>query len=217
MLEGGQKRKGGIQDGLIMIRNGRSGLSCGVPVLSACVCALLALPAGAAPAASPQEGSITLTGLSEATLGVSQLTAEGVQCGLDVSQIGDQARHILADAGLTLRDGANDRITVSAVTARVGADQCATAVMVGAYAKESFFSAAAGWVQNGYVVMWQRSAMVATPIGQHAAGVIDATRRITRQLLADWRAQNRVAAVGPAKVDQRLTAQAAATPEKQKP
>ena len=134
---------------------------------------------------------ISLSGMTEATLGVSQLTADGIACGLDLAQIGEATHHILADAGLGLHDAADDRITVSAISARVGPDQCATAVMLGAYAKESFFSRAAGWVQSGYVVMWQRSAMVATPIGEHASRVLDATRRVAREMLADWQAQNR--------------------------
>jgi hypothetical protein len=141
-------------------------------------------------AAQAPDGQADLTGVADATMGVSQLTADGAQCGLELSRIGMAAHQTVADAGIALRDEASNRMTISAVTARVGQDQCATAVLLGVYAKESFFSATAGWVQSGYVVLWQRSVMVATPIGQHAAAVADATRRLTAQMLIDWRALN---------------------------
>jgi hypothetical protein len=155
------------------------------------VCCLLMLLAGSGRAIAAAPDSVAdLTGLADATVGISQLTADGVQCGLDLSQIGAAARQSVSDAGITLRDEALNRVTISAVTARVGPDQCATALLLGVYAKQSFFSAAAGWVQSGYVVLWQRSLMVATPIGQHAAAVLAGTRRLSDQLLADWRAKN---------------------------
>ncbi len=154
-------------------------------------CCLVALFAGAAHAAVPASDNLAdLTGLADATVGVSQLTADGVQCGLELSQIGEAARQAVSNAGIAPRDDGLNRVTVSAVTTRVGSDQCATAILLGVYSKQSFFSAAAGWVQSGYVVLWQRSLMVAGPIGQHAAAVIGATRRLGDQLLADWRAKN---------------------------
>jgi len=157
----------------------------------ACCCLLMLAGIEHAGAAAPGPDSVAdLTGLADATVGVSQVTADGVQCGLQLKQIGEAARQVVSDGGIALRDDTLNRVTISAVTARVGADQCATAVLLGVYAKQSFFSAAAGWVQSGYVVLWQRSLMVATPIGQHAAAVIGATRRLSDQLLADWRAKN---------------------------
>jgi hypothetical protein len=141
-------------------------------------------------AAGSADNNIDLTGLADSTMGVSQLTADGVQCGLEVQQIGETAHRAVTNAGIAVRDDSTNRMTVSAVTTRVGPDQCASAVLLGVYAKESFFSATVGWVQTGYVVLWQRSLMVATPIGQHAAAVIDATRRLSDQMLADWRAHN---------------------------
>lgn len=156
-----------------------------------CCVALLSLGmvrAGAA--ADAPKGVADLSGFADATLGISQITADGAQCGLQPDSIGNAARHIIIGGGIALQDAAANRMTLSAVTTRVGVDQCATAVLLGAYAKESFFSAQAGWVQSGYVVLWQRSVIVATPIGQHAAAVIDAARRLSDQMLVDWRAQN---------------------------
>jgi len=144
-------------------------------------------PADAAQAA---DNNIDLTGLADSTVGVSQLTADGVQCGLEAQQIGETAHRAVTNAGIAVRDDSTNRMTISAVTTRVGPEQCASAVLLGVYAKESFFSATVGWVQSGYVVLWQRSLMVATPIGQHAAAVIDATRRLSDQMLADWRSRN---------------------------
>ena len=156
--------------------------------IASCLLILLA-GSGRGIAATP-DSVADLTGLADATVGISQLTADGVQCGLDLSQIGGAARQAVSDAGIALRDEALNRVTISAVSARVGPDQCATALLLGVYAKQSFFSAAAGWVQSGYVVLWQRSLMVATPIGQHAAAVLAGTRRLSDQLVADWRAKN---------------------------
>lgn len=147
---------------------------------------LLAAPC----AANAADDTADLTGLSDAALGVSQLTADGVHCGLDLERIGGAARRAFTDAGFSVHDDAQNRMTISAVTTRVGPDQCASAVMLGVYAKESFFSNITGWVQSGYVVLWQRSVMVATPIGAHGTAVLDATRRLSDQLLADWRSRN---------------------------
>lgn len=160
---------------------------------------LAGLPALAV-AAEGSESMLDLKGVTNATLGVSQLTADGVQCGLDLTQIGHAAHQPVADAGLAVREVSDNRITISAVTSRVGSDQCATTVMLGAYARETFFSSVVGWVQSGYVVVWQRALMVATPIGQHAAAVNSAARRLSEQMLADWRTQNRPlpAAAAPA-------------------
>jgi hypothetical protein len=156
-----------------------------------CCAALLSLGIlRAGVAAEAPKGLADLSGFADATLGVSQITADGVQCGLQPEGIGDAAHHVIVGSGIALHNGADNRLTLSAVTTRVGPDQCATAVLLGAYAKESFFSVEAGWVQSGYVVLWQRSVIVATPIGQHAAAVIDAARRLSDQMLVDWRAQN---------------------------
>jgi hypothetical protein len=143
-----------------------------------------------ATAAEPADTTLDLKGVADATLGVSQLTADGVQCGLDLGQLAGAARQLVVNAGIGLREDAGNRMTISAVTVRVGTDQCATAAMLGVYTRESFFNSAAGWVQSGYVVVWQRSLMVTTPIGQHGAAVVGATRRLTEQMLADWRTEN---------------------------
>jgi hypothetical protein len=159
------------------------------------VLAGLAILFSPAVAAEAPDSALDLKGLSQAALGVSQLTSEGAQCGLDLAQISHASSQLVMDAGIGLHDASDNRITISAITTRVGADQCATAVMLGAYAKESFFSTTTGWVQSGYIVLWQRSLMIATPIGQHATAVIGATRRLSAQLLEDWRAQNRTSAL----------------------
>lgn len=168
-------------------------------------CCLLSLLLAGMPrlgvAAEAVDSLVNLTGLSDATMGVSQLTADGVQCGLDLGRIGEVSHQAVANAGIAVRDDSTNRMTISAVTTRVGPDQCATAVLLGVYAKESFFNLSAGWVQSGYVVLWQRSMIVATPVGQHAAAVIDATRRLSGQMLVDWRAQNPLPAPGAAHSD----------------
>jgi hypothetical protein len=148
------------------------------------------LPAWAAdPPATPP---LDFEGLTEANLMASPLTADSIPCGLDLDRLAAAARQPLADGGLVLREGAPARITVSAMTVRVpGTGQCATTVLLGAYALESFFSSSAGWLRNGYVVIWQRALTIATPAGEHAAAVGGVVGRLAEQMLADWHAQGR--------------------------
>src|SRR5665213_1419285 len=113
-------------------------------------CCLLGLLLAGAPrsgmAAEAADSALNLTGLSDATMGVSQLTAAGVQCGLELGRIGEVAHQAVADAGIAVRDDSTNRVTISAVTTRVGPDQCATAVLLGVYARESFFNLSADWI-----------------------------------------------------------------------
>jgi hypothetical protein len=154
----------------------------------AAVLLLTAAPVLAADA--PPAAPLDFEGLTEAALMASPLTADSIQCGLDLDRLVAVARQKLADGGLVLRDDAATRVTVSAVTVRVaGTEQCATTVLLGAYTQESFFSASAGWLRSGYVVIWQRALAVATPAGAHAAAVGAAVGRVTEQLLAAWHAQ----------------------------
>jgi hypothetical protein len=133
---------------------------------------------------------LTLNGIGQAMLGVSQLTPDGARCGLDLNLLANAARQPIADAGLDLREDVPTRVTVSAVTAQAPVDHCATAVLLGVYVRESFFSNAAAWLRSGNVVVWQRSVMVATPLSGHPAAVSGAVRRLVEQMLANWREQN---------------------------
>ena len=166
----------------------RSGRGLWAEVLLASI--LLIVTCGRVSAGEP-EAAPNLRGLSEAMLGVSQVTADGTQCGLDPDRLGEPARQLLADAGLAVRDNVQDRIVISAVSTRAAGEQCATAVLMGVYSRETFFSSRIGWVGNGYVVLWQRSLVIATPLTQHPAAVGEAVRRLTEQVLDAWREQNR--------------------------
>lgn len=149
---------------------------------------LAGAPAMAAEA--PATPPLDFEGLTEASLMASPLTVDSIQCGLDLDRLAAAARQKLADGGLALREGAPARVTVSAVTVRVpGTDHCATTVLLGVYAQESFFSASAGWLRTGYVVIWQRALMAATPVGAHAAAVGGVVGRLVEQMLAAWHAQ----------------------------
>jgi hypothetical protein len=144
-----------------------------------------ALAAGA-PATPP----LDFQGVTEASLMASPLTPDSIPCGLDLGRLVAAARQPLANGGLALRDGTSTRVTVSAVTVRVaGTEQCATTVLLGVYAQQSFFSATAGWLRSGYVVIWQRALAVATPAGAHAAAVSGVIGRLADQMLAAWHAQ----------------------------
>lgn len=152
-------------------------------------CALAA--ASVAPVAAEEaDPALTLTGITGATLGASQLTPDGARCGLDLGRLVNAARQPMRQAGLEVREDAATRVTLSAVTAQIVGGQCATAVLLGVYARESFFSAAAGWMRSGHVVLWQRSLMVATPQDTHVTAVDDGARRLTVQMLGAWREQN---------------------------
>ena len=141
----------------------------------------------------------SLAGINRATLGGSQLTADGATCGLALDHLLDTVREPVIDAGLDLTDDAATRLTLSAVTARFPDGQCATAALLGAYARESYFSATTGWVRSGYVVLWQRSIMVATSQADHKSAVDAAARRLAMQMLAQRSEQtdsNRTIAAG---------------------
>jgi hypothetical protein len=154
--------------------------------------ALLLAGAPVAAAEAPATPPLDFDGLTEASLVASPLTADSVQCGLDLARVVAAARQKLADGGLVLHEAAAARVTVSAVTIRVpDTDQCATTVLLGVYARESFFSASAGWLRTGYVVIWQRALMAATPAGGHAAAVSGVVGRLAEQMLAAWRAQGK--------------------------
>jgi hypothetical protein len=159
----------------------------------AMVAAILLLACGPpARAADPPTPPLGFEGLTEASLMASPLTADSIPCGLDLDRLVATARQPLADGGLVLREGAPARVTVSAMTVRVpGTGECATTVLLGVYAQESFFSASAGWLRTGYVVIWQRALAVATPAGAHAAAVGGVVGRLTQQMLAEWHAQGR--------------------------
>ncbi len=147
-----------------------------------------ALPARAAEPVAPLLG---LDGIAEAALLASPLSADSVPCGVELDRLGAAARKRMEDAGLAVRDGAAARVTLSAVSVRVpGTEQCVSTVLLGVYVLESFFSASAGWVKSGYVVVWQRTLMVATPVAQHPAAVDGAVGRLAAQMLAAWREQN---------------------------
>jgi hypothetical protein len=156
------------------------------------VAVALLLGGTAARAAEPAAPALGFTGLAEAALMASPLTADGTPCGLDLARLGAAARQPLANGGLGLRDDAPARVALSAVTIRVpGTEHCATTVLFGVYALENFFSASAGWLSSGYVVVWQRTLMVATPLAAHPAAVDRAVGRLAEQMLAAWREQNR--------------------------
>ena len=162
-------------------------------VLATVLAWALVLAAGAASAADPAPAPLLdFAGIGEAALMASPLSADSVPCGLELDRLGAAARAPLANGGLVLRDEAATRVTVSAVTVRVpGTEQCATTVLLGVYTLESFFSASAGWLKSGYVVVWQRTLMVATPVGQHPTAVGAAVGRLAEQMLTAWHEQNR--------------------------
>lgn len=146
-------------------------------------CAILMTLAGLARAEDPSQAA-SLAGINRATLGGSQLTADGASCGLALDHLLDMVREPVIEAGLDLTDDTATRLTLSAVTTRFPDGQCATAVLLGAYARESYFSATTGWVRSGYVVLWQRSIMVATSLTDHKTAVDGAARRLAMQMLA---------------------------------
>ncbi len=183
----------------------------------ALLCVLLLPVAGRAAEPLPPP-ALGFAGITEAALVASPLSADSVPCGLALDRLGAAARQTLADGGLALHDAAPVRVALSAVTIRLpGGDACATTVLLGVYALESFFSASAGWLSHGYVVIWQRTLMVATPAERHPAAVGGAIDRLAGQMLAAWHAANRPApaAAGqsaglPAAGGDRLAAGAAA-------
>lgn len=159
----------------------------------------LLFPVAGGAAEPPAVPALGFAGIVAAALAASPLTADSVPCGLALDRLGQAARQALADGGLTLDDAAPVRVALSAVTIRMpGGGACATTVLLGVYALESFFSASAGWLSHGYVVIWQRTLMVATPAEAHPAAVAGAIDRLAGQMLAAWHAANRPPPAGGA-------------------
>lgn len=164
----------------------------------------LLLPVAGRAAEPPAAPALGFAGITAAALAASPLTADSVPCGLALDRLGRAARQALADGGLPLDDAAPVRVALSAVTIRLpddpgrmpGGGACATTVLLGVYALESFFSTSAGWLSHGYVVIWQRTLMVATPAEAHPAAVAGAIDRLAGQMLAAWHAANRPPAGG---------------------
>lgn len=152
--------------------------------------------AGQAQEPGKPDQPLDLAWVNEVTIGASQLTPDGARCGLDFDHLVAALSDPLRDTGLDLRADAKTRVVLSAVSGQLAGGQCATSVMLGVYAKETFFSADIGWLRNGNVVLWQRSLLVATPIAEHRASVEEGARRLATQLLADRRDQSVRAAKG---------------------
>lgn len=153
--------------------------------------ALLAGAAGEPPAAT-RGASGDLGAIDAVALGISPITPDGASCGLDPAQLLQVARQALDSAGVRMEAAAASRLTLSAVTERdAEAETCATATMAGVYRAESFFSAEAGWLERGYVVLWQRSLVRMTPAAAHPAAVAASVRRVVGQFLLDRANQRR--------------------------
>lgn len=149
----------------------------------------------ATPAVRAEDGlEDTLAHVDAVTIGISQITPDGVQCGLDPSRLLQVGMQALDNAGIAVRPDAATRITLSAITTQdtaMPSQPCATAVMLGAYRHETYFNADAGWVRSGYVVLWQRSILQLTPVASHPSGVAVGVRRLVAQFLEDYSAQHR--------------------------
>lgn len=132
-----------------------------------------------------------LAGIVSVRVNVSQTTPDAMACGIDLRELLPTVSEGLVTGGLTVDRSADATVTLTILT---GYDQkagmCATAPMLGAYRKVSYFDEKVGWLRSGQVVLWQRGTATATPAADHPGAVQRAVTALTQALLASWRTAN---------------------------
>lgn len=151
--------------------------------------ALLAATPGAASGAAGTD--VDLAGVRAVRVAVSQTTPDAMNCGVDLRGLLPLVSEGLATGGLAVDPGAEVTVTLTVLTGyHSGTGVCASAPMLGAYRRVSFFDEQAGWLRNGQVVLWQRGAATATASADHGEAVRRVVGELSAAFLASWRKDN---------------------------
>jgi hypothetical protein len=131
----------------------------------------------------------------------SQITPDGISCGLSLKDVTPRIERDVKAGGLRLRGEPDVVITVSLVTTHdKSRDVCATAAMLGVYELVSYFGAKEGWTRSGYVVLWQRANQVISAPPDHPDAIDRRVARLTEKFLESWRSdRERMATVAESK------------------
>jgi hypothetical protein len=129
-----------------------------------------------------------LAQVSAVRVTASQITPDGISCGLSVKDVTPKIERDVKAGGLRLRDEPDVVVTVSLLTTHDKTrGVCATAAMLGVYELVSFFRATEGWTRSGYVVLWQRGNQVVSAAPDHPDAVDRRVTRLTEKFLESWR------------------------------
>jgi hypothetical protein len=157
---------------------------------SVCALVFLAWWAGTAVAQSPEvkPPNANLAQVTAVRVTASQITPDGISCGLALKDVTPKIERDVMAGGLRLHDGLDVVVTVSLLTTHdKSRGACATAAMLGVYEMVTYFDAKEGWTRSGYVVLWQRGNQVISVPADHPDAVDRRVSRLTGQFLDSWR------------------------------
>lgn len=132
-----------------------------------------------------------LAGVSGVQINISQTTPDAMTCGVDLRVLVPLLSKELVAGGLSIDPEAEVTVTLSVLTGyHAASDVCASAPMLGAYRRVSYFDEKAGWLRNGQVVLWQRGTTTATASADHDQALRHAVSGLSGVLLESWRTDN---------------------------
>jgi hypothetical protein len=157
---------------------------------SVCASVLLTCWAGVAAAQSPasKAPNANLNQVTAVRVTASQITPDGITCGLSLEDVTPKIEHDVKAVGLRVRGEPDVVVTISLLSTH---DKirgvCATAAMLGVYELVSYFDAKEGWSRSGYVVLWQRGNLVISTPTDHPDAIDRRVALLTAKFLDSWR------------------------------
>ncbi len=151
----------------------------------------LATTSPAPVAAQEAAADVDLRGVTALRATIGPLSAAALECGLRGHVLLGDLEARLAAGGIAPAPQIGDLATITVITGHDAATGlCSSAVMLGAYARESFVDRRVGWIRTGYVVLWQSGVMVTSGAVDHADTVRDALDRLGDALIEEWHRSN---------------------------
>lgn len=155
--------------------------------------ALLAVLLAVVPADARGEvgADADLAGVTGVQINISQTTPDALTCGVDLRNLLPLVSDGLVEGGLSVDPAADVTVTLSVLTGYDAATgMCASAPMLGAYRRVSYFDEKVGWLRSGQIVLWQRGTATTTASADHAGAVRLAVSALSGALLKSWRTDN---------------------------
>jgi hypothetical protein len=157
--------------------------------LSALAAATLA--AGPALAQTGPASDADLKGVSGLHVTLSPMSAASLECNLRGAELVSDTETKLSQGGMTSPATEDDLAIVTVITGRDAATGlCSSALMLGAYGRESYVDDRVGWVRTGYVVLWQSGLMVTSSPQDHLDTVRRALGGLGDAMLEEWHRAN---------------------------
>lgn len=159
-------------------------------LLAAAVAAVAASPASAQ--TSPTSDA-DLQGVSGLRVTLSPMSAASLECNLRGAELVSDTETKLSQGGMTSPQSDADLAIITVITGRDAATSlCSSALMLGAYGRESYVDDRVGWVRTGYVVLWQSGLMVTSSPQDHLETVRRALGGLGGAMLEEWHRANAV-------------------------